>query len=148
MQVHLRHSRLVEAPAETVVEVLTDYVSHPRFDPTLVRVTVVRQDADGAELVADRTIRRRRQVHAVDRYDRGDDVTIDRTEVGDPTRTTWTVHRISTRRSRLTVEAGRELRAHRALLVRPRLRRDLLRIDLVPFVGEAERRASLDDAQP
>jgi hypothetical protein len=149
MRVRFHHSGLVESSLETIVEVLTDYVRHPDLDPTLWRVTVVWQDEAGAELVLDRRSRLRRQVHALDRYHRDGDVTLERMPVGESaTRTTWTVHRISTRRSRLSVEAGQELPAHRAFLLRPLLRRDFHRFDVTPFVIEAERRTVLDARQP
>jgi ribosome-associated toxin RatA of RatAB toxin-antitoxin module len=53
MDIHFNHTEPVDAPAETLFEVITDYAGCPRFNPAVVKTTVVAKDQNGAELLAE-----------------------------------------------------------------------------------------------
>ena len=81
-------------------DVITDYVNYPKFNPALVHVSVVRRDDDGAEFVADRKTMIGKRVHAHDRYQRGEDLVINRTYAGSASaRSTWSGRSRSSRTS-------------------------------------------------
>jgi ribosome-associated toxin RatA of RatAB toxin-antitoxin module len=44
MDIHFNHTEPVDAPAETLFEVITDYAGYPRFNPAVIRMTVVAKD--------------------------------------------------------------------------------------------------------
>ena len=46
MNIHFNHSEPVNAPAETLFDVITDYASYPSFNAGLVKVEVVTKDAE------------------------------------------------------------------------------------------------------
>ena len=54
MNIHFNHSEPVEAPAETLFDVITDYASYPSFNSALITVVLVARDDAGAEFLADR----------------------------------------------------------------------------------------------
>jgi hypothetical protein len=64
MDIHFNHTEPVDAPAETLFEVITDDAGYPRFNPAVVKMTVVAKDEDGAEFIAKRKTRIAKQVRA------------------------------------------------------------------------------------
>ncbi len=141
MDIHFNHTEPVHAPAETLFEVITDYAGYPRFNPAVVRMTVVAKDQNGAEFVA-------KQVRTFDRYERRPDLKIKRTY--GPTseaESTWTIRR---------VDAG-HLQAHDRCLdhhAAPARLGDeatpaalFYGINFSPFIEEAQRRASATRSQ-
>ncbi len=73
MNIHFNHTEPVEAPAETLFDVITDYASYPSFNSAVVKVEVVAKDETGAEFLADRKTKIGKQVRAFDRYQRSGD---------------------------------------------------------------------------
>jgi ribosome-associated toxin RatA of RatAB toxin-antitoxin module len=142
MHIHFNHTAPAAASAETLFEVLTDYPAYPRFNPAVVKVTVVAKDEHGAEFVADRKTRIGKQVHAFDRYQRRGDVVIDRTYGKErSSRSRWTIHPVDPGRSTLTIDASTALPLLSGLAMKPFLRRLFYGINFTPFIQEAERRA-------
>jgi ribosome-associated toxin RatA of RatAB toxin-antitoxin module len=143
MDIHFNHTEPVHAPAETLFEVITDYAGYPRFNPAVVKMTVVAKDQNGAEFVAKRKTRIAKQVRAFDRYERHPDLTIKRTY--GPTseaQSTWTIHRIDAGHSKLTIDASTTMPLLPGLVMKPLLRRLFYGINFSPFIEEAQRRAS------
>ena len=142
MNIHFHHTATADASAEELFEVVTDYPNYPSFNSALVKVSVVRKDADGAEFLADRKTRIGRQVRAFDRYERNGDLVIERTYAGEATaRSTWTIHPVDAGRSTLTIDAAQSMPFFRGLVMKPFLRRIFYRLNFTPFIREAERRA-------
>jgi Polyketide cyclase / dehydrase and lipid transport len=73
MDIHFNHTELVDAPAETLFQVITDYADYARFNPAVVKMTVVAKDKNGAEFLAKCKTRIAKQVRAFDRYERHGD---------------------------------------------------------------------------
>jgi hypothetical protein len=59
--------------------VITDYAGYPRFNPAVVKMTVVAKHENGAEFIAKRKTTIAKQVRAFDRYERDGDLIIKRT---------------------------------------------------------------------
>ena len=143
MEMHLNHTERVDAPAETLFEVLTDYAGYRRFNPAVVKMTVITEDHNGAESVARRKIRIAKQVRAFDRNERHPDFSIKRTY--GPTsnaQSTWTIHRVDAGHSTLTSDASTTMPLLPGLLLKPLLRRLFYGINFSPFIQEAQRRAT------
>jgi hypothetical protein len=83
--------------------VLTAYSNYPGFNSSVVKVTVLRKDDEGAELLADRKTKIGRQAHAFDRYGRDGDLVLERTYEGVEGSSTWTVRPVDAGRSTLTI---------------------------------------------
>jgi len=93
MDIHFNHTEPVQAPAEVLFDVITDYTSYPSFNPALIKVEVVAKDQSGAEFLADRKTKIAKQVRAFDRYQRNGDLVVERTYDGNESaHSTWTVH--------------------------------------------------------
>ena len=93
MNIHFNHTEPVEAPAEVLFGVITDYTSYPGFNSALIKVEVVTKDESGAEFVADRKTKIGKQVRAFDRYEVNGNLVVERTYDGNESaRSTWTVH--------------------------------------------------------
>jgi ribosome-associated toxin RatA of RatAB toxin-antitoxin module len=143
MKIHFNHTEPAEASAEILFEVITDYAGYPRFNPAVVKVSVVAKDEDGAEFVAKRKTRIARQVRAFDRYERTGDLTIKRTYgPRSPAQSTWTIHRVDAGHSTLTIDASTTMPLLPGLVMRPLLRRLFYGINFTPFIQEAEHRAT------
>jgi ribosome-associated toxin RatA of RatAB toxin-antitoxin module len=141
MDIHFTDTTTADAAAETLFEVITDYTDYPRFNDAIAKMTVVRQDDDGAEFVADRHLRVTKRVRAYDRYERNGDLVIERTYEGNETaRSTWTIHPIDETHCRLTIDAEQSLGWLRGVVMKPLLRRIFYKLNFAPFVREAERR--------
>jgi ribosome-associated toxin RatA of RatAB toxin-antitoxin module len=143
MEIHFNHTERVDAPAETLFEVITDYAGYPRFNPAVVKMTVIAEDQNGAEFVASRKTRIAKQVRTFDRYERHPDLTIKRTY--GPTskaQSTWTVHRVDAGHSTLTIDASTTMPLLPGLLLKPLLRRLFYGINFSPFIQEAQRRTN------
>jgi len=143
MEIHFNHTERADAPAETLFEVITDYAGYPRFNPAVVKMTVVAEDQNGAEFVARRKTRIAKQVRAFDRYERHPDLTIKRTYGPASTaQSTWTIHRVDTGHSTLTIDASTTMPLLPGLVLKPLLRRLFYGINFSPFIQEAQRRAN------
>jgi ribosome-associated toxin RatA of RatAB toxin-antitoxin module len=141
VNIHFNDTTTADAAAETLFEVITDYVDYPTFNDAIAKMTVVRQDEHGAEFVADRHLRVTRRVRAFDRYERNSDLVIERTYDGNETaRSTWTIHPIDENHCRLTIDAEQSLGWLRGIVMKPLLRRIFYKLNFGPFVREAERR--------
>ena len=142
MKIHFNHAEPAEASAETLFEVITDYAGYPRFNPAVVKVTVVAKDENGAEFVAKRKTAIARQVRAFDRYERHGDLIVERTYGPQSTgRSRWAIHPIDASHSTLTIDASITMSRLQGLVMKPFLRRLFYGINFTPFIQEAERRA-------
>jgi ribosome-associated toxin RatA of RatAB toxin-antitoxin module len=54
VNIHFNHTEPVEAPAEVLFDVITDYTNYPSFNSALIKVKVVTKDDKGAEFLAGR----------------------------------------------------------------------------------------------
>jgi ribosome-associated toxin RatA of RatAB toxin-antitoxin module len=143
MNMNFKHSEPVNAPAETLFDVITDYASYPSFNVALIKVEVVRNDENGAEFLADYKTRIGKQVRAFDRYERNSDFVVERSYDGDESaRSTWTVHPVDDTHCTLTIDAAQSMDPIRGLVMRPALKQ-LFYSNFTPFIHEAERRAKL-----
>lgn len=146
MNIHFNDSRPANASAETLFDTITDYVNYPKFNSSLIHVEVVTKNESGAEFVADRKTKIGSKVRAFDRYERtGDgDLIIERTYDGNESaRSTWTIHAVDEEHSTLTIDASQGMGRIRGLVMKPALRRIFYKLNFNPFIGEAERRASV-----
>jgi ribosome-associated toxin RatA of RatAB toxin-antitoxin module len=144
MNLHFNHSEPVNAPAETLFDVITDYASYPSFDAALIKVEVVKKDENGAEFLADRKTGVGQQVRAFDRYERKSDLVVQRSYGGDESaRSTWTVHPVDDTHCTLTIDAAQSMDLIRGLVMRSALKRLFYSMNFTPFIHEAERRAKL-----
>jgi ribosome-associated toxin RatA of RatAB toxin-antitoxin module len=145
MDIHFNHTEPVQAPAEVLFDVITDYTSYPSFNPALIKVEVVAKDQSGAEFLADRKTKIAKQVRAFDRYQRNGDLVVERTYDGNESaHSTWTVHPVNDGHCTLTIDASQRMGPVRGLAMKPALRRLFYSINFTPFIDEAERRASSD----
>jgi ribosome-associated toxin RatA of RatAB toxin-antitoxin module len=143
MDIHFNATRIAGASGATLFDVITDYVNYPKFNPALIHVSVVRRDDDGAEFVADRKTVIGKRVHAHDRYERGEDLVINRTYAGSPSaRSTWTIHPVDADSCTLTVDAWLRTGQVQGMVLKPFLRKLFYGINFTPFIQEAERRAA------
>jgi ribosome-associated toxin RatA of RatAB toxin-antitoxin module len=142
MDIHFNHTEPVEASAETLFDVLTDYASYPSFNSALINMTVVRKDENGAEFLADRKTKIGKKVRAFDRYERNGDLVVERSYDGNESaRSIWTVHPVDEGHSTLTIDASQSMGAVRGVIMKPALRHLFYSINFTPFIEEAERRA-------
>jgi ribosome-associated toxin RatA of RatAB toxin-antitoxin module len=142
MDIHFNDTRTADAPAATLFEVITDYPAYPSFNSALIRVRVVKKDDTGAEFVADRKTKIGKRVRAYDRYERHQDLIIERTYEGSSSaRSTWTIHPVDAGHSTLTIDASQQMGPVRGLVMRPLLKKLFYGINFTPFIQEAERRA-------
>ena len=65
MNIHFNHTEPVNASAQTLFDVITDYTSYPSFNSALIKVEVVSKDEQGAEFLADRKTKIGKQVRAL-----------------------------------------------------------------------------------
>jgi ribosome-associated toxin RatA of RatAB toxin-antitoxin module len=143
MDIHFNQTEPVQAPAETLFDVITDYASYPSFNSALVDVTVVTKNEQGAEFVADRKTKIGKQVRAFDRYERNGDYVVERTYDGNESaRSTWTVHPVDDGTCTLTIDASQSMGAVRGVVMKPALKHLFYGINFTPFIEEAERRAT------
>jgi ribosome-associated toxin RatA of RatAB toxin-antitoxin module len=143
MNIHFKHSEPVDAPAETLFDVITDYAGYPSFNAALVKVKVVTSDENGAEFLADYKMTSGKQVRAFDRYERNNDLVVKRSYEGDESaRSTWTVHPVDYAHCTLTIDAAQSMDPIRGLVMRRALKQ-LFYSNFPPFIQEAERRAKL-----
>jgi len=144
MNIHFNHTEPVNASAQTLFDVITDYASYPSFNSALIRVEVVSKDEQGAEFVADRKTKIGKQVRAYDRYELNGDLVVERTYDGNESaRSTWTVHPVDENTSTLTIDASQSMGPVRGVLMKPALKHLFYGINFTPFIEEAERRAKL-----
>jgi len=141
MNIHFNDTQSADASAETLFEVITDYVNYPRFNSALIKVDVVRKDREGAEFLADRKTKIGEQVHAFDRYEHNGDFVIERTYTGVDGASKWTIHAVDENHSTLTIDAAQTMGTVRGTLMRPFLKRIFYGINFTPFIEEAERRS-------
>jgi ribosome-associated toxin RatA of RatAB toxin-antitoxin module len=142
MEIHFNDTRPAAASAETLFDVVTDYANYPSFNSALINVEVVRQDADGAEFVADRRTKIGKKVRAFDRYERDGDLVVERTYAGNETaRSKWTIHPIDENHCMLNIDAIQSMSRVQGVVMKPLLRRLFYGINFTPFIEEAEHRA-------
>jgi ribosome-associated toxin RatA of RatAB toxin-antitoxin module len=144
MDIHFNHSEPVNAPAETLFAVLTDYANYPSFNSAVVDVTVVAKDDDGAEFVADRKTKIGKRVRAFDQYSRNGDLVLERSyDDNESAKSTWVVHPVDDHRCTLTIDASQSMNAVAGIAMKPALKKLFYGINFTPFIHEAERRAKL-----
>ena len=144
MNIHFNHTEPVNASAQTLFDVITDYTSYPSFNSALIKVEVVSKDEQGAEFLADRKTKIGKQVRAYDRYELNGDLVVERTYDGNESaRSTWTVHPVDENTSTLTIDASQSMGPVRGVLMKPALKHLFYGINFTPFIEEAERRAKL-----
>lgn len=144
MNIHFNHTEPVNASAQTLFDVITDYANYPSFNPALINVEVVSKDEQGAEFLADRKTKIGKQVRAYDRYELNGDLVVERTYDGtESARSTWTVHPVDESSSTLTIDASQSMGPVRGVLMKPALKHLFYGINFTPFIEEAERRAKL-----
>jgi ribosome-associated toxin RatA of RatAB toxin-antitoxin module len=142
LDIHFNHTEPVEAPAETLFDVLTDYTNYPSFNSALIKVQTVSKDEHGAEFLADRKTKIGKQVRAFDRYESNGDLVVERTYDGNESaRSTWTVHAVDGDHCTLTIDASQSMGPVRGVIMKPALRHLFYSINFTPFIDEAERRA-------
>ena len=149
MDIHFNHTEPVQAPAETLFDVITDYAGYPCFNSSVTKVTVVTKNERGAEFLADRRTKIGKRVRAYDRYERdGDDVVVERTYEGSSSaRSTWRVHPLPDGTSTLTIDASQSMGPVRGIVMKPALKHLFYGINFTPFIEEAERRARPADSR-
>jgi ribosome-associated toxin RatA of RatAB toxin-antitoxin module len=148
IDIHFNHTEPVNAPAETLWEVITDYVNYPRYNSALINVEIVRQDESGAEFVADRKTKIGKKVRAFDTYERNGDLVLERKYDGnDSAYSTWTIHPVDDGTSTLTIDASQSMGTVRGVVMKPALKHLFYGINFTPFIEEAERRATEAAAQ-
>ena len=144
MNIHFNHTEPVNASAQTLFDVITDYTSYPSFNSALIKVEVISKDEQGAEFLADRKTKIGKQVRAYDRYELNGDLVVERTYDGNESaRSTWTVHPVDENTSTLTIDASQSMGPVRGVLMKPALKHLFYGINFTPFIEEAERRAKL-----
>jgi ribosome-associated toxin RatA of RatAB toxin-antitoxin module len=144
MNIHFNHTEPVEAPAEVLFGVITDYTSYPSFNSAVIKVEVVTKDENGAEFLADRKTKIGKQVRAFDRYENNGNLVVERTYDGNESaRSTWTVHPVDDSHCTLTIDAAQSMGPVRGLAMKPALKHLFYGINFTPFIEEAERRAKL-----
>jgi len=144
VNIHFNHTEPVNASAQTLFDVITDYASYPSFNSALIKVEVVSKDEQGAEFLADRKTKIGKQVRAYDRYELNGDLVVERTYDGNESaRSTWTVHPVDENTSTLTIDASQSMGPVRGVLMKPALKHLFYGINFTPFIEEAERRAKL-----
>jgi ribosome-associated toxin RatA of RatAB toxin-antitoxin module len=144
MNIHFNHTEPVEAPAEVLFGVITDYTNYPSFNSALIKVEVVTKDESGAEFLADRKTKIGKQVRAFDRYEVNGNLVVERTYDGNESaRSTWTVHPVDDSHCTLTIDAAQSMGPVRGLAMKPALKHLFYGINFTPFIDEAERRAKL-----
>ena len=144
MNIHFNHTEPVEAPAEVLFGVITDYASYPSFNSALIKVEVVAKDESGAEFLADRKTKIGKQVRAFDRYEVNGNLVVERTYDGNESaRSTWTVHPVDDSHCTLTIDAAQSIGLIRGLVMRSALKHLFYTMNFTPFIHEAERRAKL-----
>jgi ribosome-associated toxin RatA of RatAB toxin-antitoxin module len=142
MNIHFNHTEPVDAPAETLFDVITDYANYPSFNSAVANMEVVSKDASGAEFLSDRKTKIAKQVRAFDRYERNGDLVVERTYDGNESmRSTWTVHPVDENRCTLTIDAAQTMGSVRGIVMKPALKHLFYGINFTPFIEEAERRA-------
>jgi ribosome-associated toxin RatA of RatAB toxin-antitoxin module len=142
MNIHFNHTEPVEAPAETLFDVLTDYAGYPGFNDALINVTVVTKNERGAEFLADRKTKIGKRVRAFDRYSRNGNIVLERTYDGNESaRSTWTIHPVDDETCTLTIDASQSMGPVRGTVLKPALKHLFYGINFTPFIEEAERRA-------
>jgi ribosome-associated toxin RatA of RatAB toxin-antitoxin module len=142
LDIHFNHTEPVEAPAEILFDVMTDYSNYPSFNSALINVTTVSKDESGAEFLADRKTKIGKKVRAFDRYERNGDLVVERTYDGNESaRSTWTVRPVDDDHCTLTIDASQSMGAVRGVIMKPALRHLFYSINFTPFIEEAERRA-------
>jgi ribosome-associated toxin RatA of RatAB toxin-antitoxin module len=142
VDIHFNHSEPVAASAETLFDVITDYVNYPSFNSALIHVEVVKKDDSGAEFIADRKTKIGAKTHAFDRYGRNGDLIVERTYDGtESARSTWTVHPVDDNNCTLTIDASQSMGLVRGIAMKPALKKLFYGINFTPFIEEAERRA-------
>jgi ribosome-associated toxin RatA of RatAB toxin-antitoxin module len=110
MDIHFNDTRRADAPAATLFEVITDYPGYPDFNPALMQVRLIKHDDTGAGFVADRKTRIGKQVRAYDRYERHQDLVVERSYEGSASaRSTWTIHPVDASHSTLTIDASQSM---------------------------------------
>ena len=77
MNIHFNHTEPVNASAQTLFDVITDYANYPSFNPALIHVEVVSKDEQGAEFLADRKTKIGKQGRAYDRYELNGDPVVE-----------------------------------------------------------------------
>ena len=127
---------------------ITDYAGYPRFNPAVVKMTVVAKHENGAEFIAKRKTTIAKQVRAFDRYERDGDLIIKRTYgPKSADQSTWTIHPVDAGRSTLTIDASTTMPLVPGLVMKPLLRRLFYGINFSPFIQEAQRRANATRSQ-
>ena len=58
MDIHFNHTEPVHAPSQTLFEVITDYAGYPRFNPAVVKMTVVAKHENGSLVQPEELIER------------------------------------------------------------------------------------------
>jgi ribosome-associated toxin RatA of RatAB toxin-antitoxin module len=148
MDIRFNHTEPVNAVAETLFEVITDYAGYPRFIPAVVKMTVVAKHENGAEFIAERKTRIAKQVRAFDQYERHGDLVIKRTYGPESAaQSTWTIHPVDAGHSTLTIDASTTMPLLPGLVMKPLLRRLFYGINFSPFIQEAQRRTNATRSQ-
>jgi ribosome-associated toxin RatA of RatAB toxin-antitoxin module len=143
MVIHFNDTRPANGSAETLFEVVTDYVNYPDFNSALIHVDVVRKDEQGAEFVADRRTKIGKKVHAFDRYQRNGDLVVERRYEGNESaRSTWTIHPTDQGHCTLNIDAMQSMSRLQGTVMKPMLKHLFYGINFTPFIEEAERRAA------
>jgi ribosome-associated toxin RatA of RatAB toxin-antitoxin module len=143
MKIHFNDTRPAHASAATLFDVITDYADYPRFNSHVMAVKVVSQDESGAEFIAGRNTKVEKDAHAFDRYERRDDLVVERTYGGGTdARSTWTIHAVDGDSSTLNIDASMTLPWWKGIVMKPFLRKIFYGINFTPFIAEAERRAT------
>jgi ribosome-associated toxin RatA of RatAB toxin-antitoxin module len=141
MNIHFNHTEPVQASAETLFDVITDYANYPSFNSALIHVTVVTKNEHGAEFLADRKTKIGKQVRAFDRYELNGDLVIERTYDGNESaQSTWTVRPLDDGSCTLTIDASQSMGPVRGIAMKPALKHLFYGINFAPFIEEAERR--------
>jgi ribosome-associated toxin RatA of RatAB toxin-antitoxin module len=133
MDIHFNHTEPVAAPAEALFEVITDYAGYSRFNPAVVKMTVVARHENGAEFVAKCKTRIAREVRAFDRYQHHGDLVIKRTYGPESAaQSTWTIRPVDGGHSTLTIDASTTMPLVPGLVMKPLLRRLFYGINFSP----------------
>jgi hypothetical protein len=139
MLIRFQRTELVRARPERMFGVLTNYAAYTRINHFVKSVRVLRHDAQGAIVVADRTTPIERHMQFEDTYASRPLLQFERRYTNNPTAcSTWTVEPAFGGRCYFTVMAQLTMPGPLGLLLRPVLWRLFNVLNFAPFIAAAE----------
>jgi hypothetical protein len=139
--IHCQHTELVNATPERLFAVLTDYANYPRSNPQVLKTVVKRQDANGAEVYAERNTPIAKKVTFIDTY-APPLLQFTRRYAGEDASSTWTVEPAFGGRCYFTIVADMRLPFFPGVFLRPILKRMFYPLNFPPFIHAATQKST------